>query len=130
VRANVLPPLPVDVTTARLQVNSYDAVFSANTAHIMSLEAVRSMFMLVARVLRVDGRFCLYGPFQQGGEFNAPSNARFHESLRTRDASMGIRHLEELEDFATAVGLQQLRRYAMPANNHIVVWSKFDEDVE
>lgn len=121
---NVLAPLALDVMTATLPANTYDAVFSANTAHIMSLPAVEKMFALVARAVRAGGVFCLYGAFRQGGIYNAESNARFHATLRARNASMGIRDLEELDAFAAAGGLQQLRCYAMPANNLLVVWSK------
>jgi cyclopropane fatty-acyl-phospholipid synthase-like methyltransferase len=121
---NVLPPLAVDTMTAVLPGASYDAVFSANTAHIMSMTAVEKMFSLVARVLRSDGIFCLYGPFRQAGMFSSDSNAQFDASLRSRDASMGIRDLEDLDSFAAAGGLQRLRCYSMPANNLLLVWSR------
>lgn len=121
---NVKPPLLVDVMTADLPARSYDGVFSANTAHIMSLAAVESMFALVARVLRMAGVFCLYGPFRRGGAFDTESNARFHATLQARDADMGIRHLEQLDEFAATGGLQQASCYAMPANNLTVVWTK------
>ena len=121
---NVREPLSLDVCTAALPANSYDAAFSANTAHIMSIAAVARMFALLAGVLRGEGVFCLYGPFRQGGDFNADSNAEFHRSLRRQDPDMGVRNLEDLDEFAAAGGMTRLRLYAMPANNHIAVWSK------
>jgi hypothetical protein len=105
----------------------YDAAFSANTAHIMSIAAVEKMFALVADALRISGVFCLYGPFRQGGEFDTCSNAEFHKSLRSQDAAMGIRHLEDLDQFAATGGMRRERLYAMPANNLIVVWQKSGE---
>lgn len=125
--SNVLPPLSVDVRTATLPSASYDGVFSANTAHIMSAAAVARMFELAASVLRAQGVFCLYGPFRQQGEFNAPSNAAFHASLHARDPAMGIRHLEEMDQFAAGGGLLRQKLYAMPANNYLVVWKKAEE---
>lgn len=122
--ANLLPPLSLDVLTGEVCSSSYDAVFSANTAHIMNIDAVHKMFELVGRALVDNGVFCLYGPFQQGGNFNTPSNAAFHESLRSRNAAMGIRHLESLDDYASENHLQRVRLFAMPANNHIIVWQK------
>ena len=122
---NVLPPLSLDTMTAMMPAETYDAVFSANTAHIMPLAAVRKMFALVAGVLRRDGLFCLYGPFRQDGDFNSDSNARFHETLRAGDARMGIRDLEELVGFAAEDALYRVRSYAMPANNLLIVWSKY-----
>ena len=69
---NVLPPLELDVQRARFPAPaSFDAVFSANTAHIMSIEGVRRMFSVVGDALRAEGVFCLYGPFRIGGRFNA-----------------------------------------------------------
>lgn len=121
---NLLPPITVDVRTADLPAQSYDAVYSSNTAHIMNLAAVEKMFAVVGGVLREGGVFCLYGPFRIAGEFNTPSNAAFHESLRSRNPDMGIRHLEILDEFGGKHGLFRTRLYAMPANNHIAVWCK------
>ena len=125
---NVRRPLDLDVRCASLPEATQDAVFSANTAHIMSIDTVQAMFLLVGRVLRIGGRFCLYGPFRQDGMFNATSNAEFHVSLRARDPDMGIRHLEALDEFARDAGLVRCRTYSMPANNHLVVWHKHGEE--
>jgi len=121
---NLLPPISLDVLTADVQAASFDAVYSANTAHIMSLDAVARMFSLVGKTLVPGGVFCLYGPFRQGGEFNTASNAAFDESLRSRHEEMGIRDIESLDAFGSTHGLRRDRLYAMPANNHIAVWRK------
>lgn len=125
---NVREPLSLDVLTATMPQSSYDAVFSANTAHIMSAAAVDKMFDLVGRVLGDRGVFCLYGPFKQNGEFNTPSNAEFDRSLRSRDPDMGIRDLEALDKLAAEGGMHRVRIYAMPANNHLLVWVKQGEE--
>jgi cyclopropane fatty-acyl-phospholipid synthase-like methyltransferase len=119
---NIRRPLPLDVLDAETPGRSYDAVFSANTAHIMSMEAVASMFRVVAEVLEERGIFMLYGPFRQAGRFNTLSNEQFDLSLRQQDAARGVRDLEELDELAVQVNLRRLRLYAMPANNHLVVW--------
>lgn len=121
---NVKPPLALDVETADLQGRDFDAVFSANTAHIMSIDGVRCTFALAGSVLREDGVFCLYGPFRFAGRFSSPSNAEFDESLRRRDPAMRVRDLADLDGFAAAAGLCRVRLYAMPANNHLAVWIK------
>ena len=90
----------------------------------MSFAAVERMFELVGRVLPDAGLFCLYGPFNVGGEFTSESNERFDRSLRSQDPDMGIRELSELDQLAASGGLAQVRRYAMPANNMLVVWEK------
>ena len=127
---NVREPILLDVSTASLPAESYDGVFSANTAHIMSFAAVEKMFALVSSVLRENGAFCLYGPFRQGGEFNTLSNAEFHASLLQRNPDMGIRHLEDLDRLGLAGGLRRKQLYAMPANNHLAVWGKQALEVE
>ena len=125
---NLLPPLSLDVLTADVPAASCDAVYSANTAHIMSIDAVEKMFAIVASALTDGGVFCLYGPFRQDGEFNTPSNAAFHQSLRSRNPEMGIRHLESLDEYGRERNMTRVRLYAMPANNHIAVWHKEECD--
>lgn len=119
---NVLPPVELDVRDDVTGAGRYDAAFSANTAHIMHEDTVRSMFAVVGKALASGGLFCLYGPFRIGGRFNAPSNAAFDVSLRQRDPAMGIRDLETLDAFAVSAGMRRERLYAMPSNNCAVLW--------
>jgi SAM-dependent methyltransferase len=121
---NVRKPIELDVMAADVSPQDYDAVFSANTAHIMSYEAVEKLFSLVGKTLRDNGIFCLYGPFRQGGEFNTQSNADFDRSLRGRNPEMGIRDLEALDKLGESGGMVRERLYAMPANNNLAVWRK------
>lgn len=102
----------------------FDAVFSANTAHIMSLAQVRRMFLGVGRLLPAGGPFLLYGPFSDGGRHTSPSNAAFDRSLRLRDPSSGVRDLDELRAFAGEAGLTLVEDLAMPVNNRTLVWRK------
>ena len=125
---NVVAPLSMDVRIADVKGAAYDAVYSANTAHIMGIDAVQSMFALVGKALSPAGTFCLYGPFRIDGEFNAQSNADFDAGLRGRDITMGIRDIETLDEFALANGLQRERLYAVPSNNYVAVWCKTGDD--
>lgn len=121
---NVLAPLSLDVESDADPVGDFDAVFSANTAHIMSPAAVECMVALVGRLLPERGRFCLYGPFKLRGEFTSDSNAEFDESLRSRGRSMGVRDIEWLDELALTAGMRRSGLIAMPANNFIAVWRK------
>ena len=121
---NAGSPLSVDVRTATLDAEAYDAAFSSNTAHIMDIDAVANMFSLVGDALSSGGVFCLYGPFRVAGTFNTSSNEEFDTSLRARDPAMGIRDLEQLDDFAAAAHLDRQRLYAMPSNNYVAMWRK------
>ncbi len=122
--ANVLPPLPLDVLRDADAGGRYDAVFSANTAHIMSIDAVVAMFALVGRLLPAAGPLCLYGPFRLEGDFTSDSNAAFDASLKARDPAMGIRDIEYLDELARAAGMERRALIAMPANNFVSVWRK------
>jgi cyclopropane fatty-acyl-phospholipid synthase-like methyltransferase len=122
--ANAIAPISLDVRSATLRAVKYDAVFTCNTAHIMSLAAVEKMLPLVATALNSGGRFFCYGPFRLDGKFSTKSNANFDLWLRQRDPESGIRDLEDLDRLARDVGLQRQRVYAMPANNLLVIWQK------
>ena len=121
---NVLRPLALDVLGDNWPTGPYDAVFSANTAHIMPMDAVAAMFRGVERALAVGGRFLLYGPFSYAGRHTAPSNARFDAWLKERDPLMGIRDVDWLQGLAADAGMQLDADVAMPVNNRILVWLK------
>ncbi len=121
---NVAEPIRLDLLSNDAATEHFDAIYSANTAHIVSLEGVRRMFEIARDSLRQSGLMLLYGPFSSLGQFNSPSNAEFDRSLRSRDQSMGIRDIEVLDALANEHALQRQRSYAMPANNQIVVWGK------
>ena len=59
---NVLAPLSLDVQQAEIESHAYDAVYSANTAHIMSYAAVVDMFSKVGAALCPDGVFTVSPP--------------------------------------------------------------------
>lgn len=124
---NTRAPLLLDVLSAdlaTLRSLGADAVFSANTAHIMGIDAVQAMYSMVGDLLPSGGVFCLYGPFNFEGRFSSDSNADFDASLRRRDPHMGIRDIQRLDGFAQAAGLVRERLYAMPANNYVAVWRR------
>lgn len=122
--ANVRAPLALDVLVDAWPAGPFDAVFSANTAHIMSEAAVEAMFAGVGQVLRDGGRFLLYGPFSYDGTHTAPSNAQFDAALRAHDPAMGVRDVSWLRTLAGAAGLSLDEDIAMPVNNRTLVWLK------
>ncbi len=120
---NVLAPLVLDVDDVWPD-EPYDAVFSANTAHIMSWPQVQRLFEAVGQVLQTGGIFALYGPFNYGGRYSSESNANFDQWLKQRDPLSGVRDFEALDGLADAAGLVLRNDYEMPANNRILVWTK------
>jgi cyclopropane fatty-acyl-phospholipid synthase-like methyltransferase len=121
---NVSGPLVLDVNQPDWPLLACDAVFSANTVHIMNWSSVQNMFAGIGRVLQTEGIFCLYGPFNYQGRYTSDSNARFDTWLKARDPASGIRDFEALVALAEQAGLMLLADHAMPANNHLLVWRK------
>ena len=121
--AQLLPPIPLDVTEAgQWPQPSFEAVFTANTCHIMPAMALPHLLAGAARVLRPGGLVLLYGPFHDGGVHTAASNGAFDAHLRSLDPAMGVRDALELQEQASALGLQPLADVAMPANNRTLIF--------
>jgi len=118
---NLPPPLVLDVNGEWPQVR-FDAVFTANSLHIMGWSEVQRLFDGLRQVLLPQGRFVAYGPFKVDGQFTSPSNALFDAALREGDARRGIRDAEALDVLARAVGLERVAEYDMPAHNRCIVW--------
>ena len=121
---NTTGPVSLDVLDRPWSAPEADAVFSANTTHIMHWDSVVALFAGVGHVLAQDGLFCLYGPFNYGGEYTSESNAQFDEWLHERDPLSGIRDFDDLDRLALQAGLRLEHDYAMPANNRILSWRK------
>jgi SAM-dependent methyltransferase len=124
---NLLAPLELDVEqgTWPCDADSVDAVYTANTLHIVSWPQVQAMFRGVGRVLRDDGLLVVYGPFRYGGQFTSHSNAAFDEVLRRRDPLSGIRDFEAVDALASNQDLRLVEDRAMPANNQALVWRRY-----
>ena len=121
---NIDGPLLLDVNQANWPEIRMDAVFSANTVHIMGWPSVENMFTGIGRVLNKGGFFCLYGPFNYDEKFSSESNARFDLWLKQRDPVSGIRDFAALQDLANKAGLEFVEDIEMPVNNRILVWQK------
>lgn len=120
--ANLHPPIELDVAQPDWPLFTADAVYSANTLHIMSWPEVEAFFCGVGRILEEGGVLAVYGPFRYGGSFTTESNAAFDRSLRGRDPASGIRDFEAVNALAAAQGLELQADHAMPANNQLLTW--------
>ena len=119
---NVLAPLAIDVNDAHCPVAAVDAIFNANTVHIISWPEVERLFAHIARVIGPGGYVCLYGPYNYSGNFTSESNARFDAWLKARDPNSGVRDFEAVNRLAATHGLNLLHDIEMPSNNRILVW--------
>ena len=121
--ANTPPAIELDVD-GPWPGNRFDAVFTANSLHIMGWPQVEAFFAGVGKVLQEDGLLIVYGPFNYGGEFTSDSNRAFDQWLKDRDPASGIRDFEAVDALARAIGLALVEDNAMPANNRALVWQK------
>jgi SAM-dependent methyltransferase len=119
----LLEPIELDVDRPFPPLRA-DAVFSANTCHIMSWPQVERMFAGIAALLPAAGVFALYGPFHNGGKPTSPSNAEFDAWLRGRDPLSGVRNFEDIRELAMRQGLALEEDNAMPANNRLLVFRR------
>ncbi len=119
--ANLRPPREFDVNQAWPAL-TVDAVYTANTLHIMSWQSVQSLFAGLPAVLNTGAWLAVYGPFNYDGKFTSDSNASFDQWLKEIDPERGIRDFEAIDALARAVGLTLLSDHAMPANNRLLMW--------
>ncbi len=120
---NTPAPLELDVMGA-WPTQRYDAIFSANTLHIMSWANVECMFARLPEVMTGDAVLAIYGPFNYAGHFTSESNATFDAWLKQSGAHRGIRDFEAVDALAGKAGLTLLEDRAMPSNNRCLVWGR------
>ena len=120
---NTPAPLELDVTGVWPHAH-YDAVFSANTLHIMGWPEVERMFACLPAVAGDEAVLAIYGPFNRDGGYTSDSNADFDRALKARDPRMGLRDAEAVDALARTAGFALAQDHAMPANNRCLVWRR------
>ena len=102
----------------------YDAIFTANTLHIMGWPEVELFFAKADKHLKATALLCIYGPFKYRDEFTSPSNADFDLWLKGNNPVSGIRDFEAIERLAHNASFSLLADHNMPANNQLLVWQR------
>ncbi len=121
---NTPAPLHFDVNQPFGAAGQYDAVFSANTLHIMGWPEVQRLFAALPGLTSPGALLTLYGPFNYDGRFSSASNAQFDAQLRQGNPHGGIRDFEAAHALATVAGFELLEDRAMPANNRCISWQR------
>lgn len=134
---NLYPPLELDVRSPIWSVESnqfsesfdlkthpISAIVNINMIHISPWEACLGLMAGAKRILPIGGILYLYGPYKQGGQHTAPSNAAFDQSLRSQNLEWGVRDLEEVVAVAADQSLILLETVPMPANNLSVIFQR------
>lgn len=121
---NLRAPTLLDVRQAVWPLRSVDAVFTANTLHIMSWPAVTSALNGIGGVLAPGGALCVYGPFRYAGSYTSESNREFDQMLQERDPLSGLRDIQAITPFAEQYGMRLVADHDLPANNRLLVFIK------
>jgi hypothetical protein len=117
---NLRAPTVLDVSQTIWPVRSADAVFTANTLHIMSWPEVTAMFRGLDAVLPSGGILCVYGPFRYDGRYTSASNQDFDRMLQERDPNSGLRDIRAVTVLAEQHGLRLRVDHDLPANNRLL----------
>jgi cyclopropane fatty-acyl-phospholipid synthase-like methyltransferase len=120
--SNLLAPIEFDVTQDADLNSRYDAIFMANTLHIMPWSVVEKSLNKAAMYLNTNGRLIVYGPFNYKGKFTSDSNQQFDRHLKASNFERGIRDFEKVDQLATSLGFSFEEDNIMPANNRLIAW--------
>jgi len=123
---NLAQPQALDVRDNPWSIPVPGGLFSANSLHIMSWQAVQEFFAALRRHAGADTRLAIYGPFNYNGRYTSDSNARFDQWLASRDPDSAIRDFEEVNALAAGAGFVLLEDVGMPANNRLLTWRRGD----
>ena len=121
---NLLPPAALDIRANPWPLTVPDALFTANSLHIMAYAAVEQFFAGLARHAGGDVLLAVYGPFNYGGAYTSESNARFDQWLARQHPDSAIRDFEAVDALAIESGFRLRADHEMPANNRLLVWHK------
>jgi hypothetical protein len=122
--SNLRQPTVLEVRQPIWPRRSVDAMFTANTLHIMSWPEVTAMFQGIGATLAPSGVLCIYGPFRYDGSYTSPSNLEFDRILQERDPQSGIREIHSVTALAAGFGLKLAADHDLPAYNRLLVFIK------
>lgn len=117
-------PIELDVSNSVWPTNNVDTIFTANSVHIMSWKNVQDLFNGVGQLLKTNGQFIVYGPFNYDNQYTSESNARFDDWLGSRNTESSIKNFEDVCQLAEQNGMFLVKDYEMPVNNRILHWIK------
>lgn len=121
---NMRVPLELDLLSESWPITAADAVVCVNTVHIVTWSGVEKLFAGVGRMLAPGGVMYVYGAYRYATRALEPSNEKFDQWLKARDAASGVRDFEAVNMLAQRNGLQLTEDRAMPGNNRSIWWTK------
>ena len=121
---NIIAPVELNVSHSKWLEKKMDAIFTANSVHIMSKGEAEDLIKGSAAVLKSNGSLLIYGPFNYDGNYTSESNKKFDQWLKHRDKLSGIKDFETINGLALDNGLSLKEDYEMPANNRVLHFVK------
>ncbi len=121
---NLPPPQCFEINSSPWPEGEFQALYSANTLHIMSWSSVQRLFARIADEGQQLQWLWFYGPFNYGGKYTSASNAQFDQWLKSRDPQSGIRDAEAVNTLAENAGFRLHSDCALPANNRLLAWQR------
>lgn len=122
--SNLIAPMTLDLNHDWPVNKKYDAIYTANTLHIVSEPLVEKLIIGAAKHSHSQSHLFIYGPFNYNGQFTSDSNQGFDAMLRARDPQSGIRDQEWVVSLAQQQDFELVQDHEMPANNRLLVFKR------
>lgn len=123
-KKNIHGPVEFEAGKGQIDLSKYQAVFSANTLHIMGWKSCKTLFKVLGKTMKTDALVFFYGPFNYLGKYTSPSNEEFDKWLKEKGSHMGIRSFEDVTNNMAKNGFFLKEDIEMPANNRVLVFEK------
>ncbi len=121
---NILSPIAFDANIHKLDPETYDVFYTANTFHFLSYDTVETLIKKISVGLKKDGLLIVYGPFNFDNQYTSESNQAFDQWLKSRDLSFGLLDATKITALCQNQHLVLTKKIPMPANNFILCFSK------
>ena len=121
---NLTPPFKLEIGVDDFPKFTFDIILTINTFHIMHWKEVKTFIKVSAGRLQEGGKVVIYGAFNYGGQFTAPSNEAFDKSLKEQDPLRGIRNFEDVVGAFEKNGFALADDFEMPSNNRMLVFTR------
>lgn len=121
---NVLEALEFDASTSAWEGQKAQFAFVSNLLHLVSRADAEAVLTTMIGALGPGGLCAIYGPFLRSEGFASEADAQFDASIRTERPLAGYKLIDDVEAQLSSLGLVDLERVTMPANNLMVLGHK------
>ena len=126
--SNLPPPFELDMSQPDWPDATTDAVFTANTLHMLDHDELSQLFVNVAASLKKWGGFVVYGSFVYDESFSIGYDGRLDAWLKDLDPESGLYHFNDVLAIARKNGMHLVMDYDMPEHYRILHFVKIKSD--